>query len=79
MQTFRYTGPTMSSFTLPPETEAGPTRDVLLYVGKTVELPPENEYVQSLVAQGYLVAVEPEPKPPVASRNKKTAIAEGDQ
>ncbi len=58
LATFRYVGPTNSSFTLPPETEGGPTRDVLLYRGREVDLPPDNEYVKGLVFQKFLIPVE---------------------
>lgn len=69
---YEYYGPANSSFTLPPETEGGETRDVLLWIGKEVELPAENEYVKSLVAQGYLKLVS---KPPAAiSKSKKTEV-----
>lgn len=75
MATFEYCGPCNSSFTLPPETEGGPTRDVLLMIGKQVELPEDNEYVKSLEFQGYLKRVEVE-KPPAASKSKKASIEE---
>ena len=74
MATFEYIGPVNSSFTLPPEVEGGETRDVLLWIGKEVELPAENEYVQSLVAQGYLKLVS---KPPATAAKSKKSEVEG--
>jgi len=74
---YEYCGPVNSSFTLPPETEGGETRDVLLWIGKEVELPAENEYVKSLVAQGYLKLANTPPATPSTKSTKKTPGVEG--
>lgn len=48
MKTYLYNGP-MSAATLPDG------RDVVLYPGQTVELPEDNDWVQTLAALGHLV------------------------
>lgn len=77
LATFEYCGPCNSSFTLPPETEGGQTTDVLLYIGKPVELPAENEYVKSLLFQGYLKPVAEE-KPVAIAKSSKKPATEGE-
>lgn len=58
MKTYTYSGPP-SGVTLDDGTE------VLLYSGKTKDLPEDNAYVKALVAQGRLTAVTaPKPKTP---------------
>lgn len=75
LETYKFVGPCNSSFTLPPESETAQPRDVMLWRNKEVELPSDNEYVKSLVAQGYLKLVS---KPPaIAKSSKKQAQPEG--
>ena len=49
---YRYQGPVDSSVTLKVD---GKDQDVMLFRGKPVELPEGHDYVQTLVALGYLV------------------------
>lgn len=58
MQDFIYTGPVNSAVTIDGV-------DTLLWKGKTVSLPQDNDYVKSMIAQGYLKepeVVQPEKK-----------------
>ncbi len=50
---YRYLGPVNSSVTLKVD---GKDQDVMLFQGRFVELPESHEYVQTLVALGYLVS-----------------------
>ncbi len=76
LQTYKYVGPCNSSFTLPPESETAQPRDVMLWRNKEVDLPPENDYVKSLIAQGYLKLVSKPPTP--AKSSKKPALPESE-
>jgi hypothetical protein len=44
--------------------------DVILWKGKTVNLPEDNDYVKSLIAQGYLEEVVAEKKTPAPKEDK---------
>ena len=59
-KTYRYDGP-ISGVTL---REAGKKlREVMLFPGKTVQLPAANAHVQALIARGHLTEeVSPKPK-----------------
>lgn len=65
MKSFVYHGPP-SGVTL----EGG--KEVLLYPGKTKELPEDNEYVQSLVERRLLIPVD---EPKIKSNKKETPNA----
>lgn len=52
---YKYLGPADSSVTLRVD---GKDRDVMLLRGREVELPPEHEYVKTLVALDYLQPVD---------------------
>ena len=58
---YRYQGPVDSSVTLK---VGGKDQDVMLFRGKPVELPEGHDYVQTLVALGYLVPESDEPAVP---------------
>lgn len=57
MAQFKYNSSVTSAFTLPDGS------DYRLFEGDTYELPEDNAHIQSLVAQGYLLPVEPKAKP----------------
>jgi len=65
----RYQGPVDSSVTLKVD---GKEQDVMLFRGKPVELPEGHDYVQTLVALGYLV---PENEAPAVADAKAPAEA----
>jgi len=73
LQTYRYRGP-VSGATI---THNGKDLDVRLHPGKTVQLPPNHEYTQTLVGLGFLTTIEaaqpPEPEVSDKPRNKKGA------
>lgn len=63
--TYRYNGPD-SGGTLDDGT------DVLLWEGKDIDLPPDDSYVQTLVALGYLTEKKPD-APAKAKKDKEHA------
>jgi len=61
LQTYRYSGPVSGAAI----NHAGHVLDVRLHPNKTVQLPAEHEYTQTLLGLGYLTpVVAPEPPPP---------------
>jgi hypothetical protein len=79
LKKFKYIGPCNSSVSLAPEVEGGEPFEVLFFVGKEVELPEDNEYVNSLVFQGLLKPIEvaaEEPPHPSNSSKKRSPKAE---
>jgi hypothetical protein len=72
LRKFTYEGPCNTAFTL--RLADGASRDVVLHRGREVELPDDNEYVQSLVSLGHLVIDDdPEPDAPPAKPKKGAA------
>lgn len=55
MKTYTYQGPANSSVTL---RVGGSELDVMLFRGKTVELPEDHDYVQTLIGLEHLVPVD---------------------
>ncbi|MCI4233677.1 MULTISPECIES: hypothetical protein [Dickeya] len=73
MKNYRYTGPA-SGVTLADGTE------VLLWPGKDVLLPPDNDYVKTLLALEYLAPVDEQPVvvvSPAKTRQKEEANNNG--
>lgn len=50
----------LSGMTLAPSRKGRNPRDIVLHPGRVYDLPRANDHVESLVAQGLLVEVEPE-------------------
>ncbi|NPE59283.1 hypothetical protein HLB27_06480 [Dickeya dadantii] len=61
MKNYRYNGPA-SGVTLADGTE------VLLWPGKDVSLPPDNDYVKTLVALQHLTPIDDQPVTPAKTR-----------
>jgi len=66
LQTYRYSGPVSGAAI----NHNGRVLDVRLHPNKTVQLPAEHEYTQTLVGLGYLVQIDaPEPAPLPSTAN----------
>jgi hypothetical protein len=67
-----YSGPTSGVTLRIGEGKASKSREVMLFDGKAVELPPEHPYVKRLTARGQLTEPKTQPKaspPPNVSSN----------
>lgn len=74
-KTYLYQGPVATGITLPPKKEGKQPDDLLLYPGKTYDLPDGNERVQTLLAKGYLVEQAPVQEPVKAVKSKEASSA----
>jgi len=79
--TYRYSGP-LSGVTLAPSPDSGGAdavgREVMLHPGSDIPLPADNDYVKTLVAQGFLTEVQTEEPPaqePPKPQTKKEATS----
>jgi len=72
LQTYRYSGPVSGAAI----NHNGRVLDVRLHPNKTVQLPAEHEYTQTLLGLKYLTpvaAAEPPPPPPPPAETKDTS------